>query len=613
MKSSFLTPQGGHTKNFIWKVVEIYKPFKKVALVMFFFLMVMQALSIISPFLLGKIVDGVVTKKPLEFVLSLAGISLGIFLLRDVLLNYYKEKFELDWVDYDIPRYVANKTLEKVFSLSIGQHNSQHSGIKQSVINRGEHSLQTLAFMTLYEILPLILKISVMGTFILFMNPIIGGILITSGLIFIGISLYINSLLKDELENYQEIGHRNYKRHSEILRNVELILVSAQEKKGQDEYDQALSRYSDAGKHLWKRYIRFTGLRNITIGVAKFAIVAISVMQVYQNQYTPGDLVLYLSLSSDLMGNLWSIIPIHRQILDLYTATNKYFMLMDIDPEIKVIANPVKPDNLRGRIEFKNVSFTYPVTKYIVSEEEEKSEEEPKPRSENNGAISNVSFTIEEGQKVALVGHSGAGKSTIAYLILRAHDPDQGQIIVDNNDLRLLDLHDYRQKIGVVEQHVGLFGATLRYNIAFGLQAGQQITDTELNEISKIACIDRFFDRLEKGFDTLIGEKGVRLSGGERQRVGIARALIKKPRMLILDEATSSLDSENESLIREAIGKASQGKTTIIIAHRLSTIRDADKILVLDKGILVGQGTHKELMESCESYQNLIAHQIVKP
>ncbi|MBI4992004.1 MAG: ABC transporter ATP-binding protein [Candidatus Harrisonbacteria bacterium] len=600
-------------KNFVWKVLEIYKPFRRIALVMLLFLTVMQSLSIISPFLLGKIVDSVVSKKPLEFILSLAGISLGIFLLRDVLLNYYKEKFELDWVDYDIPRYVANKTLKKVFSLSIGQHNNQHSGIKQSIINRGEHSLQTLAFMTLYEVMPLILKIGVMGTFILVRNPLIGGVLITAGLIFGGISIYINSLLQDELENHQEIGHRNYKRHSELLRNVELILVSAQEKKGQDEYDQALARYSDAGKHLWKRYIRLTGLRNVAIGVAKFAIVAVGVMQVYQNQYTPGDLVLYLSLSSDLMGNLWSIGPIHRQVLDLYTAVNKYFTLLDIEPEVKTDANPVKPDNLRGRIEFKDVSFTYPVRKYIVSDEEEKSGEDPKPRDKNHGALFNVSFTIEAGQKIALVGHSGAGKSTIAYLILRAHDPDQGQIIVDENDLRQLDLHEYRRRIGVVEQQVGLFDATLRYNILFGLQNGQQVTDEELREIARISCIDRFFYRLEKGFDTFIGERGVRLSGGERQRVGIARALIKKPKMLILDEATSSLDSENESLIREAIGKASQGKTTIIIAHRLSTIRDADKILVLDKGSLVGQGKHQELLESCETYRNLITHQIVKP
>lgn len=599
-------------KNFIWKVVEIYKPFKKIASVMFLFLVVMQSLSIISPFLLGKIVDSVVAKKPLEFVLLLAGISLGIFLLRDVLLNYYKEKFELDWVDYDIPRYVANKTLEKVFNLSIGQHNNQHSGIKQSIINRGEHSLQTLAFMTLYEVLPLILKIGVMGTFILVMNPLVGGILISAGLVFGGISIHINLILKGELENYQEIGHRNYKRHSELLRNIELILVSAQEKKSQEEYDRALICYSDAGKHLWKRYIRFTALRNIAVGVAKFAIVAVGVIQVYKSQYTPGDLVLYLSLSSDLMGNLWNIGPIHRQILDLYTAANKYFILLDIEPEVKVIVNPVEPDNLCGRIEFKNVSFAYPRRKYIVSEEEEKSGENPKLPDKNHGAIFGVSFTIEAGKKVALVGHSGAGKSTIAYLILRAHDPDRGQIIVDNNDLRLLDLHDYRRRIGVVEQHVGLFDATLRYNIAFGLQDDRQITDIELNEISKIACIDQFFHRLEKGFDTIIGERGIRLSGGERQRVGIARALIKKPKILILDEATSSLDSENESLIREAVSRASAGKTAIIIAHRLSTIKDADKILVLDKGRLVGQGTHQELLGSCETYLNLITHQIVK-
>jgi ABC-type multidrug transport system fused ATPase/permease subunit len=601
-------------KNFIKKVLEIYRPFRATAIIMLLFLLVMQGLSVVSPFLFGKIIDSIIAKKPLASVLQLASISLGIFFLQNILLSYYKDRFEMEKIDYDIPRYIANKTLEKIFSLSIGQHNNQHSGIKQSIINRGEHSLQTLAFKMFYEVLPLILKIAVMGTFILVLNPILGGTLIMTVIIFGGITVYINNIFREELKNYQDIGHQNYKKHAELLRNVELILANAQEQKGQDEYNRALVRYSDAGKHLWKRYIIFTHARSIVVGVAKFAIVVIGIFQVYENAYTPGDLVLFLSLASDVMGNLSNIGPIHRQMLDLCTTVQKYFSLLEIESEVKVIPNPVRADNLRGRIEFRNVSFAYPMRKYLVNESERDAESETASGTtdRHNGTLFDISFTIEAGQRVALVGHSGAGKSTIAHLIMRAYDPDQGQVVVDGNDLRILDLQGYRRNIGIVEQQVGLFDNTLRYNMTYGLPSGTFVSERRLQEVARTACIDKFFHRLEKGFDTLIGERGIRLSGGERQRVGIARALLKEPKMLILDEATSNLDSENESLIRHAISRASEGKTTVIIAHRLSTIKDVDKILVLDKGMLVGQGTHRELLESCEAYQNLITHQIVK-
>jgi len=212
---------------------------------------------------------------------------------------------------------------------------------------------------------------------------------------------------------------------------------------------------------------------------------------------------------------------------------------------------------------------------------------------------------------VAFVGESGAGKTTVVHALLRAQDPEEGQIVVDGNDLRVLDLKHFRESIGIVDQEVSLFDHTLRYNITYGLNGRSgSITDADLDRIAEMSCINRFFPRLEKGYDTIIGERGIKLSGGEKQRVGIARALIKEPDILIFDEATSNLDSENEALIRESIEKAAQGRTTIIIAHRFSTIRKVDKVIVFDKGQVVGQGTHKELALSCEPYRRLIHRQI---
>jgi len=168
------------------------------------------------------------------------------------------------------------------------------------------------------------------------------------------------------------------------------------------------------------------------------------------------------------------------------------------------------------------------------------------------------------------------------------------------------------RNVGMVEQNVTLFDNTIRYNILFGLNGKkEEVTDNELQEISKLSCMDQFYHRLEDGFDTIIGERGIKLSGGECQRVGIARALIKHPQFMIFDEATSQLDSANEELIHKAIDKASQGRTTIIIAHRLSTVKNADKIFVMDNGRIVGEGSHNELMSSCETYKNLVTRQLV--
>jgi ATP-binding cassette subfamily B protein len=284
--------------------------------------------------------------------------------------------------------------------------------------------------------------------------------------------------------------------------------------------------------------------------------------------------------------------------------------MLSIEPDVKVIDNPVRPEKYFGRIEFKKVTFKYRGRDVKKSEDDEEDEEKKNLPPVLEPALSEVSFVIEAGQTVAFVGESGAGKSTLINALIRAQDPESGQITVDGNDLRVLDLKHFRESIGLVNQDVALFDQTLVYNITYGLNGrSSQVTYLELREVAEASRIDRFYDRLEKGFDTIIGERGVKLSGGERQRVGIARALIKKPDILIFDEATSNLDADNEAMIRESIEGASRGRTTIIIAHRFSTIRNVDKVFVFDKGRLVGQGSHDELNATCEQYQRLVRNQ----
>jgi ABC-type multidrug transport system fused ATPase/permease subunit len=296
----------------------------------------------------------------------------------------------------------------------------------------------------------------------------------------------------------------------------------------------------------------------------------------------------------------------HRRLIELYSQIKNYFTLMNIEPEIKEIDNPIVIKEGRGKIEYKQVSFIYPAREEII--EEGRKIKVVKGKKELGG-LKNINIKIEAGQRIAIVGHSGAGKSTMVQLLIRAYDPEKGRIMIDDYDLKDLSLKEYRQLLGIVPQDVALFDDTLRYNILFG--ANRIVNDKELKEAIKMARVDEFLKGMENGLDTVIGERGVKLSGGERQRVGIARALVKNPSILIFDEATSSLDVENEAIIRESIEKASKGRTTIIIAHRLSTIKDADKIIVMEKGRIVGEGKHEELLRDNEIYRKMINIQTI--
>lgn len=457
--------------------------------------------------------------------------------------------------------------------------------------------------------MPMILRMAVVLTALFFLAPILGAIVFFGVAIFVGLTIYFNYRFRGEFKKIQEEHHEIAKKHSEILRNVSLVKISAKEKEAVKEYDLFIGKAYDFMKNFWIKFITVMMSRSAVLPLTRFFMMLVSVYLIYQKIYTPGFLVTFWSWSGYIFGDLGRLSNLHRRMVEMYTAVKKYFVLLDIEPDIKEIENPIKPEKFEGKIEFKNVYFKYPKREYLKNELIA-SQIISKKRQGKKYALENINFTVESGQKVAIVGPSGAGKSTLAHLIIRAYDPEKGGIFIDGNNLKNLELKNFRSAFGVVSQDIALFDDTLKYNIVFGI-VGREIFDEELRQAAKMACLDKFIAGLEKGFDTIIGERGIKLSGGERQRVGIARALIKNPSILIFDEATSNLDTENEMLIREAIEKFSKNRTTIIIAHRLSTIKGADKIIVMEKGKIVGQGKHDELLEICKPYQRLINNQTV--
>ena len=288
-----------------------------------------------------------------------------------------------------------------------------------------------------------------------------------------------------------------------------------------------------------------------------------------------GELISFVLYSTFIGASFGGIAEMYAQIQKAVGATERVFELLEEVPE-KINSNQnISIEKIKGNVTFKNVAFSYPSRPEIQ-------------------VLKDVSFVANYGQKIAIVGPSGAGKSTISSLLLRFYNIDSGQILIDNKDIYDYDLEQLRGNMSIVPQDVILFGGSIRENIAYGKP---NATDEEILIAAKQANAYDFVNGFPEKFDTLVGERGIKLSGGQRQRIAIARALLKNPSILILDEATSSLDSESEKLVQEALETLMEGRTSIIIAHRLSTIRKADTILVLNDGKISEKGTHKELLE----------------
>jgi len=306
--------------------------------------------------------------------------------------------------------------------------------------------------------------------------------------------------------------------------------------------------------------------------ITTIIILAMLGSDVINKKITAGDFILVMTFLMQIFPNIEKIVFRLRSIMNDYTDIKDYFAILEYP---LVVLDPEKPLEFKcdkGEMEFKNLSFSY-----------------------QNGqeALKNVSVKIPAGTSVAFVGRSGSGKTTMTKLLMRVYDPDDGQILIDGFDIKQIKKEDLRRNIGIVPQEPILFNSSIGYNIGYPLE---NTTKEEIENAARLANLHDFIITLEKGYDTVVGERGVKLSGGQKQRLAIARVFLLNPKIIIFDEATSHLDSESEKLIQESLKRLSKDKTLIIIAHRLSTIMRADKIIVLDNGKIIEKGLHDELI-----------------
>lgn len=389
------------------------------------------------------------------------------------------------------------------------------------------------------------------------------------------------TIKKNFADSKKQIANINSQIEDSLL-GIRVTKAFAKEELEKEKHNKDNCQYLKLKTERYYSMGRFHSTTRLLDGIMYIVVVLVGGIFLVNGDITAPDYVAYLLYVSTLLTSVRRIIEFTEQFETGMSGIDRFIEIMDTEPEIVDKDGAVNLDDVKGQIEFKNVSFSY--------------------EAEKGEVITNLDLSIKSGESVALVGPSGGGKTTLCALIPRFYEATSGEILIDGLDIKDVTLKSLRENIGVVAQDVYLFSGTIKENIAYGKN---DATDEEIIASAKMAGAHEFIEALPNGYDTYVGERGVKLSGGQKQRVSIARVFLKNPPILILDEATSALDNESERLVQKSLEELSKGRTTITIAHRLTTIKNADRILVLTENGIEESGTHKELIEKDGIYAEL--------
>lgn len=383
-------------------------------------------------------------------------------------------------------------------------------------------------------------------------------------------------------KNRKQVGEVNAQVEDSLL-GIRVVKSFTGEQREIEKFERGNQEWLEIKRENYRYMGGFNATTRAFDGLMYIAVILGGGLFMMHGQITPADLMAYLLYVTTLLATIRRIVEFTEQFQRGMTGIERYFEVMDEIPDIENPENAVKPEKINGNITFSDVSFAY--------------KDDP-----NTAILSHLDLDIKSGQSVALVGPSGGGKTTICNLIPRFYDVTSGSVMIDGIDVRTIDLDSLRGKIGIVQQDVYLFSGTIYENIAYGKP---DATEEEIIEAAKKAGAHDFIMSTPNGYQTYVGERGVRLSGGQKQRLSIARVFLKNPPLLILDEATSALDNESEHIVQQSLERLAEGRTVLTIAHRLTTIKNADKIVVLTENGICEQGTHTELLEKGGIYARL--------
>ena len=541
------------------------------------------------PILMKDLIDALDVKagSPQALLVVPVGIIIAYGLLR-ISASIFTELREALFarVTQNAVRKVALQVFEHLHSLALSFHLARQTGGVSRDIERGTRGIQSLISYSLYSILPTLIEFClVLGYFAYSYDIWFAAITLAALILYIAFTILVTEWRTHYRRTMNDMDSKANQKAIDSLLNFETVKYFGNEAFEARRYDENLLRYQTAAVKSQKTLAVLNLGQQIIIAVGLVLILWRATLGVVNGTMTLGDLVLVNTLMIQLYIPLNFLGVIYREIKQSLTDMDRMFSLLNTDKEIadSPNAHPLKIDN-HGHgpdVRFENVSFHYDAKREILHD---------------------VSFNIPAGTITAVVGQSGAGKSTLARLLFRFYDVQSGKILIDGQNIQTVTQASLRKAIGIVPQDTVLFNDTIGYNIAYG---NPSATIEEVQEAARAAQIDGFIKRLPEGYETQVGERGLKLSGGEKQRVAIARTLLKKPAMLIFDEATSALDSKTERAFQEELLSLAKNRTTLIIAHRLSTIIHADQILVMEHGQIVERGTHLELLAANGRYTEM--------
>ena len=540
--------------------------------------------AILAPILQAWAVDDLAGEGVPEFALGAIGLTVAYGVAR-ILTNGFQQIRDALFakVAQRALRSLALETFEHIHRLSLRYHITRKTGGLSRVIERGVKGVEFLLRYLVFSTGPLVLELIFIGAAIFWklQDWRYVGIILATIAVYVWFTLAITEwrVKLRRVMNEQDTD-ANQKAIDSLL-NFETVKYFGAAKREAARYDQAMAGYEAAAlKTSYSlAFLNFGQAVLITSGLVAVMLLAASGVQA--GELTVGDFVLVNAYMIQITMPLNFLGTVYREIRQALVDMRQMFDLLDEPPEVRDKTNASALKVTNGHVTFESVSFSYEPQRQILR---------------------GINVDIPAGQSIAIVGPSGSGKSTIGRLLFRFYDVTGGAVLIDGRDVRDVTQDSLHRAIGVVPQDTVLFNDTIYYNIAYGREFAAH---DEIINSARDAQIHEFIMSLPDGYDTRVGERGLKLSGGEKQRVGIARTLLKDPPILLLDEATSALDSETEHEIQEALERAGQGRTVITIAHRLSTVSNADAILVLEKGVVVETGTHQELLDRNGRYLDL--------
>ena len=570
---------GARRIDFDWRLLGYVKPYRLQVAVAAVLFLLSTGLFLFFPLVSGQLVNAVTGAPGTLSAAQLIGVLIGLFVLRAIadifsqyLVNYAGEAVTLK-LRTDVYRHLQSLGLSFFATRRTGELISRLSSdvsvVRMTLVNNLASFLSNA--LTLVGSIVLIIAVNWRLTLV---------VLIVFPIATLIARFYSRSLRPLSTQVQDRLAESNAVA-DEAISGVRVVKSFGRENYEAERFEAVSHKSLDVSLRLARLRATFGPLIGLMFFFALVGILWFGSQEVMSGRLKAGDLVSFLLYGGVVAGGVSALVTVFSQFQEAIGATKRIFEILDTRSDVQDAPNAIDIGAAQGRITFDHVSFAY---------------------EEDIEVVRDVSLEIAPGEVLALVGPSGAGKSTLFNLIPRFYDPSGGCVKLDGVDLRDMTVQSLRANIAIVPQDTLLFSDSVRENILYGRLGA---SDDEMIAAAKAANAHEFIMELPKGYDTLVGERGMKLSGGQRQRIAIARAILKDPRILLLDEATSSLDSESEGQVQEALGRLMQGRTTIIIAHRLSTVQIAHRIAVLDKGGLVELGTHEALLAQGGLYNRL--------